>query len=102
MFDGEGTMTWKDKNATYVGSWKAGKQHGKGTFTYEDGSKYDGEWKDNQRDGKGLMIWKANEGEFRYDGEWKKDMKDGQGTYTWPGSDKLYHKGAWSQNKRHG
>jgi hypothetical protein len=69
MFDGQGKMTWKDKNATYDGMWSNGKQNGRGIFTYEDGSRYDGEWKDNQRDGKGTMIWKsAVEGEYTYVG----------------------------------
>ena len=32
----------------YVGEWKDGKKHGKGTMTFPDGSKYVGEWKDGE------------------------------------------------------
>ena len=35
--------------AKYVGEWKNGKQHGKGTFTYASGGKFAGEWKNDSQ-----------------------------------------------------
>lgn len=36
---GEGTQVWKDKSK-YVGAWKDGKIHGRGTFNYANGDVY--------------------------------------------------------------
>ena len=33
---------------TYVGEFKVGKEHGQGTYTWSDGSKYVGEYKDGE------------------------------------------------------
>ena len=44
---GKGSYTWSD-GGIYVGNWKEGKQHGHGTYTYSDGDKYDGEWKNGK------------------------------------------------------
>ena len=32
----------------YVGQYKDGEKHGKGTYTWSDGYKYVGEWKDEK------------------------------------------------------
>ena len=33
----------------YVGQYKDGKKHGKGTYTWFDGGKYEGSWKNGVR-----------------------------------------------------
>ena len=40
------------------GEHKNGKYHGKGTYTYADGSKYIGEFKDNMLNGKGNLCFR--------------------------------------------
>ena len=41
---GKGSYTWSD-GGIYVGNWKEGKQHGHGTYTTPAGRKYVGEWR---------------------------------------------------------
>ena len=42
------TQTYSD-SAKYLGEYKDGKQHGKGTYTYLYGDKYVGEFKNGKR-----------------------------------------------------
>ena len=44
-------MTQYALRNTYYGSFKDGKRHGKGTFLYADGSKYEGNWENNLKHG---------------------------------------------------
>ncbi|HIC77131.1 MAG TPA: hypothetical protein EYO89_04605, partial [Candidatus Dadabacteria bacterium] len=56
---GQGTTTWgkgPNEGEKYVGEFKDGMRHGKGTFTFPDGEKYVGEYKDGKRHGKGTCI----------------------------------------------
>ena len=41
----------------YVGEWKDGKKHGRGTITLADGTKYVGEFKNNEAEGFGCFIY---------------------------------------------
>ena len=42
---GEGTVyDWKGGTPKYTGQWSQGKQHGYGTYYYEDVTKYEGVW----------------------------------------------------------
>lgn len=43
-----GKFKWSD-GRVYDGGWKAGKQHGEGTFISQDGETKRGEWKDGKR-----------------------------------------------------
>ena len=55
----------------YKGDFKNNLRHGKGTFTFYDGSKYIGEWKGDYRDGKGTYI--CSDG-HKVEGKWRKDF----------------------------
>ena len=61
--------------AIYVGSWKSGKKHGKGTYIWAKGHKYVGEFKDDKSHGEGTLI-SVDGREMR--GVWK----DGQFLYA--------------------
>ncbi len=55
----------------YVGEFLNGKFHGKGTYTYADGTIYIGQFSKNSFHGKGTIIWGGNEFKGdKYVGEW--------------------------------
>uniref|UniRef100_A0A668ALE6 Radial spoke head 10 homolog B n=1 Tax=Myripristis murdjan TaxID=586833 RepID=A0A668ALE6_9TELE len=54
----------------YRGNFVQGQRHGKGTFYYAGGARYDGEWKNNKKHGKGKFTHRNGhvfEGEFADD-----------------------------------
>ena len=71
----------------YVGEYKNGKYHGKGTYT-SDNWKYVGEWKNGKRNGMGTLTFPTG---LRYVGKWKDDKKYGMGTITFLGRDRKIH-----------
>ena len=42
---------------TYVGEVKDGEPHGKGTFIWQDGRKYEGDWKEGKTHGQGKYSY---------------------------------------------
>ena len=83
--------------AKYVGEWKHGRKHGKGTYTGYDGSKYVGEYKDDKKHGHGTKMYVSG---AKYVGEWKDGKKHGKGAYTW--SDGSKYVGGYKDGKSHG
>ena len=61
----------------YVGEFKNGRYHGRGTFTLADVGEYSGEFKDGKFNGQGAITWSQGE---KYVGEFKNHMFNGQGT----------------------
>ena len=39
-----------------IGCYKGDKCHGKGSYTWTDGTKYTGDWKDGNRHGNGIIF----------------------------------------------
>ena len=74
-----GTYIWPD-GEKYVGEFKDGKRHGRGTNTFADGEKYVGEYKDGKRQGQGTYTYASG---AKYVGEYKDGKMHGQGTYTY-------------------
>lgn len=87
----------------YIGDWKDGKRHGKGTYVDRSGEKMSGDFRndriyngegvicykdgkfignfvDGYKFGKGIRIW--NNG-ARYDGEYRNNKMNGSGVYMW-------------------
>ena len=103
--DGKDKSKWNDCRGarvegltTYVGIFKKGLPHGKGTFTYSDGATYVGEFKNGKEHGVGIFrCWQHGS---KYEGEFKDGKKHGIGTYTYP--DGVIYVGDWIQGKRHG
>ena len=79
---GKGTYTHPD-GQKYIGEWKDDMMH-KGTWTHPDGTKYVGEFKDGKAHGQG--TWTEPDG-TKYVGEFKDGLKHGKGTYTHPNGD---------------
>ena len=75
---GKGTFTWQD-GRRYEGEYQNDKMHGKGTFTWQDGKKYVGDWEDGKRDGQGVMLYKDGS---KYVGDWEDGKMHGYGIYT--------------------
>lgn len=76
---GYGEMRWyvhSELQGSYVGDWKDGKMHGKGTMKYTDGVEYTGDWQDDKRHGNGTITFADGE---KYIGEWQNHKKHGKG-----------------------
>lgn len=72
LFSGKGKQTYTSGDSAgmiYCGEFKSGKMHGRGTFTWPDGSTYKGYWMGNMRHGKGVHT--RSDGTVRHDGEWQ-------------------------------
>jgi len=76
--NGRGTMTW-DNGSKYAGEFREGKMTGRGTWTSADGKRYVGEFKNGKFNGQG--TWKATNGD-KYVGELEDGNFNGQGTWT--------------------
>ena len=81
----------------YIGDYKDGQFHGRGTYIWNDGGKYIGDWLDGKRTGNGTHTW--NNGD-KYIGNWLDGKESGRGTYTWKNGDKYI--GNWVDGKRTG
>ncbi len=91
---GFGKSYGKDK---YIGYFKQGKLHGKGTYRWISGNVYDGDWQNGKRNGKGSL--KFNDG-AKYVGEFKNSKINGQGTFMYSGGEKYV--GELKNGKRNG
>ena len=72
-----------------------------GTFTYNNGDKYEGEWKDWVHHGQGTYAWLEGDS---YEGEWKNGKFHGQGILSCHDErgDKFKYKGSFAKGKYHG
>ena len=80
----------------YEGDWRDGKPNGRGVKTYADGRRYDGEWKDNTKHGRGRLTWADG---ASYDGDWVSDSYHGHGVLR---SAEATYEGAFRAHKFHG
>ncbi len=93
--NGKGTFTW-DNGSKYVGEFKDGQRHGQGTFTFSGLDIYVGEWKNDRENGQGTKTWEDGS-------EYVGEFKDGdmiEGVHTWPGGDKYV--GEFKNGRGHG
>ena len=120
--DGEGTFLGSGGVPKYMGSWRGGKRHGKGTLWYDVDRDcyYEGEWQANQRHGVGSMRYKPSAGSAvlgqgnprkskssasqegnLYVGNWDRDLKCGEGTMHWFDRREKYV-GCWAADQPEG
>jgi hypothetical protein len=74
---GQGEVLWTDRLqgndiGFYVGNFERGRMHGRGTFTWADGSVYEGEWQNDQMHGQGTKT--NSGGKVEHKGQWKNDV----------------------------
>ena len=69
--------------------------HGKGTYTWKDGRKYDGQYLHDKKHGNGIYTWADGR---RYDGQWAYGKQNGKGKYILP--DGTVRVGVWEDGKR--
>jgi hypothetical protein len=84
--------------AAYEGGFRAGRKHGHGVKTWENGDRYEGGFVDDRKEGRGKYTWGRGPwaGES-YEGEYLADKRHGEGTYRWPTGD--VYKGPWHEDR---
>jgi hypothetical protein len=78
LANGEGKAAGRDK---YVGGFRDGLMHGKGTYNWSSGSQYVGDFSDGMMHGKGTYTWTNGS---HYIGEYRNNKKNGFGVFTVP------------------
>ena len=69
--------------------------HGKGTYTWKDGRKYEGDYEMDKKHGFGIYLWADGR---KYEGNWAFGKQHGEGKYILPdGNAKV---GIWEDGKR--
>lgn len=102
---GENHRNWSDcvgsvalDGTAYVGHFKDGLYHGKGTFTFSDGATYVGEFNKGKESGYGIFTcWLHG---AKYKGGFINGKKHGYGVYSYPNGD--IYKGNWHNGMKHG
>jgi len=84
-------------DGVYTGDLVDGVRSGKGTFVWNDNTRYEGGWLNNVRHGWGEC--RMSNGGW-YAGEWKNDLPNGRGELHWPNGE--WYKGDLSNGMRHG
>ncbi len=95
-WDGKGSYLYPS-GAKYVGNFRNGKIHGKGTLYFSNGNKYKGDWIANYRDGKGKLEYHNGD---TYEGDFKSSKIHGFGTMVFAKGDKYI--GTWNNDLQHG
>ena len=102
---------WYANGDKYEGEWKNDNKHGYGknscfeiyaltligTYTWQDGRKYQGFFFDNLREGHGNFHFPNG---VEFSGEWKNDLREGRGVLTNTKGDTLT--GTWIKDSLHG
>lgn len=95
---GYGVYSYSPSGDLYDGEWKVDAKHGQGTYYYANGDRYVGQWFAGKKHGKGCFIFENGD---EYRGSWRDDQMDGFGVFTLGSGDSCYE-GYWSQGARHG
>ena len=69
--------------------------HGKGTYRWNDGRKYEGEYQYDKKHGHGIYTWADGR---QYDGSWANGLRNGRGKYILRNGS--FREGIWFDDKR--
>ncbi len=83
--EGQGTETFASSAASFAGTWRGDKMHGRGVYRMENGDIYDGNWVEGFRTGRGTLTCPNGD---RYEGEWLKGERNGKGIFAWANGDR--------------
>ena len=83
--------------SVYVGEYMAGKMHGKGIMTYDNGKVYEGDFLFGYAHGKGEEFYPNGD---KYVGDFVATMKDGKGVYHYANGNK--YEGDFHKDLPHG
>ena len=78
MKHGRGIYTWVD-GTVYIGYWRHDLEHGYGEKLYANGDIYRGYWKNGAFEAQGTYVWKNGQS---YEGQWKDGLEHGYGIKT--------------------
>ncbi|KAL8520964.1 hypothetical protein ACS0TY_011494 [Phlomoides rotata] len=81
----------------YLGAFKGMIPHGKGKYTWLDGTFYEGDWEDGKMTGTGKIHWPS---QATYEGDFSGGYLHGLGTFI--GSDGSIYRGSFKMNSQHG
>lgn len=97
--DGSGKAYSKVTKYAYMGDWKEGRPHGKGSMTLENGDVYIGEFSQGYSHGQGRVF--AINGST-YIGSWEKGKQSGFGILEWKTGINVRYEGEFKKGKRNG
>lgn len=75
---GRGLYTWQD-GTVYLGNWSNDLEHGYGEKLFANGDVYRGNWKNGSFHAHGTYIWKSGQ---IYEGQWEDGFENGYGSKT--------------------
>jgi len=94
-FHGEGRFDFAGNSGFYSGGYRQGKQHGRGSRVFSNGSRYEGDFKFGSMEGEGMMEWLNGD---QYVGEWNAGFPHGRGVYIYAHGDRYegdFYKGVY-------
>lgn len=92
------TYTFKS-GATYKGTFKGTKRHGKGHWAHPEGEVYEGEYADNRQHGLGTYAFSNGK---RYIGQWVNGEMSGEGVYYFSPQKDTFYAGGYAHDKKNG
>ena len=96
--NGFGKSIYKESGTIYIGEFKDGAWHGKGTQKLKDSQVYVGSFKNGRRHGYGEVVNKKSK--VSYKGNWVNGVRKGYGEFDY--GDGGIYKGNWKDDKPHG
>ncbi len=93
----ENIITDDGRVYTYEGELDAGRPHGQGLATFDNGDRYNGEWKAGSFWGQGKM---SLQGGSSYEGAWEAGLYHGSGTFQ--AADGSIYTGDWKNGRKDG
>mmetsp|Transcript_168819 Transcript_168819/g.542585 ORF Transcript_168819/g.542585 Transcript_168819/m.542585 type:complete len:135 (+) Transcript_168819:129-533(+) len=96
--DGGNSGSTKFASGTYKGELdEISERHGKGTFFYNTGDRYEGQWVHGVKQGSGSYYYATGD---VYKGDFHHDRMHGQGKFTTQSQE--FYEGEFSDGRRHG